>query len=91
MDQHWLIELANERGRYICQAQSLNVFFPAGSERAYVNSVHLKFLKSEHLITMYYFRTEREVKIDSMKEFQRNALKDWAEASTGDVCVACQG
>ena len=87
IDQHWLIELANERGKYICQAQSLNLFFPAGSNREHVNSVHLKFLKSEHVHTLYYFRTERESKVDAVKTIERKALVDWK----GEDCVACQG
>ena len=28
IDQAWLIDLAGERQKYICQAQSLNLFFP---------------------------------------------------------------
>lgn len=87
MDQHWLIELADHRGQYICQAQSLNVFFPPGASREYVNSVHLKFLKSEHVVTMYYYRTERESKVDNAKAIERQALQDWK----GEECVACQG
>jgi ribonucleoside-diphosphate reductase alpha chain len=87
IDQHWLIELADARGAYICQAQSLNVFFPFGSDRAYVNSVHLKFLRSPNVVTMYYFRTEREITVDKVKNIQRVALTDWKT----DDCVACQG
>jgi ribonucleoside-diphosphate reductase alpha chain len=87
IDQHWVIELANVRGKYVCQAQSLNTFFPSGSDRAYVNSVHIKFLKSDHVKTMYYYRTERETKVDNVKELQRKALVDWA----GEECVACGG
>ena len=87
IDQHWIIELANERGKYICQAQSLNLFFPAGSAREYVNSVHLKFLKSPHIYTLYYFRTERESKVDTAKDIERKALVDWK----GEDCIACQG
>jgi ribonucleoside-diphosphate reductase alpha chain len=87
MDQHWLVELANARGEYICQAQSLNLFFLPGSDREYVNSVHLKFLRSEHVVTLYYYRTERESKVDNVRQIQRQALTDWK----GEDCVACQG
>ncbi len=87
LDQHWLIYLANERGQYICQAQSLNLFFPPGSLRAYVNSVHILFLKLPHVLTLYYYRTERETKVDNAKEIQRKALVDWQ----GEDCKACQG
>ena len=87
LDQHWLIEHANSRGPFICQAQSLNLFFPPGSYRQYVNSVHLKFLKASDVITLYYYRTERETKVDNVKEIQRQALIDWS----GEECVACGG
>lgn len=87
MDQHWLVEMADQRGRHICQAQSLNLFFPAGVSREYVNSVHLKFLKSDNVLTLYYYRTEREAKVDTVKSIERQALQDWK----GDDCVSCQG
>lgn len=87
MDQHWLVELADQRGRYICQAQSLNLFFLPGASRAYINSVHLKFLRAEHVYTLYYYRTNREAKVDSAKTIERKALTDWS----GAECVACQG
>ena len=87
IDQHWIVELADQRGQYICQAQSLNLFFPAGVSKEYVNSVHLKFLRSENVVTLYYFRTERESKVDTVKQIERKALVDWK----GEECVACQG
>ena len=87
MDQHWLVELAEARGKYICQAQSLNLFFPAGASKKYVNSVHLKYLKSKNVHTLYYYRTEREGKVDTAKQIERKALEDWS----GSTCVACEG
>jgi ribonucleoside-diphosphate reductase alpha chain len=87
IDQHWLIELAEGRGPYICQAQSLNVFFPAGSDRSYINSVHLKFLKSPNVLTMYYFRTQAEAKIKKAKDIDKVTLTDWS----GEGCKACEG
>jgi len=87
MDQHWLVELAEARGKYICQAQSLNLFFPAGASKKYVNSVHLKYLKSKNVHTLYYYRTEREGKVDTAKQIERKALEDWS----GSACVACEG
>jgi ribonucleoside-diphosphate reductase alpha chain len=89
MDQHWLVELADQRGQYICQAQSLNLFFPHGASREYVNSVHLKFLKSENVLTLYYYRTEKESKVDTVKTIERKALVDWG--GNGSACVACEG
>jgi len=88
VDQHWTIEQANIRGVHICQAQSLNLFFPFGSDRSYVNSVHLKWLRAENVKTVYYYRTEREVTVDSVKDLKRASLADWKD---GVDCVSCQG
>lgn len=87
IDMHWVVELADQRGPYISQAQSLNTFFPFGSSRKYVNSVHLKFLNSPNVLTAYYFRTEREGNADNAKKIERKALVDWSS----DECVACGG
>lgn len=89
IDQHWLIELADQRGRYISQAQSLNLFFTAGMTKKYINSVHLKFLESDNVLTLYYFRTEREGNVDTVKSIERKALVDWNPETT--ECIACQG
>jgi ribonucleoside-diphosphate reductase alpha chain len=92
LDQHWIIEQAEHRGQYVCQAQSLNVFFPYGSSRKYSNSVHLKFLNSPNVLTMYYFRTEREGDINIVKDIERKALKDWdISNSTESTCLSCEG
>jgi ribonucleoside-diphosphate reductase alpha chain len=87
IDQHWLIECADARQQYICQAQSLNLFFPAGVSRAYYNSVHMRFLRAPHLKTVYYSRMERGVNADVVQQIERKSLQDWS----GDNCVACEG
>ena len=74
-------------GKYVCQAQSLNVYFHHGASRSYVNSVHLKFLESPNVYTMYYYRTDKESKADNVKSIERKALVDWK----GEECVSCQG
>jgi ribonucleoside-diphosphate reductase alpha chain len=91
IDQHWVIELAQQRGAImgvVGQAQSLNTYFPFGSSKKYVNSVHLKFLKSPDVYTMYYLRTEREGDASNVKEIERVALVDWTDEES---CVGCQG
>lgn len=90
VDQHWLIEIAEARGKYVCQASSLNLFFPFGSSRKYVNSVHRKFLHSPNVLTLYYFRTEREGNIDIAQKIERKALVDWQDP-TKSTCLSCEG
>jgi ribonucleoside-diphosphate reductase alpha chain len=90
LDQHWVIEQADVRAKALgpqFQSQSLNVAFPFGSSRQYVNSVHLKFLKAEYVTTMYYYRSEREGVSDNAKAIERRALIDWS----GEDCVSCSG
>lgn len=90
IDMHWVVELAEGRGAVMGwhgQAQSLNLYFPFGSSRKYVNSVHIKFLKAEHVFTLYYYRGEKEGNADNAKAIERTALIDWS----GEDCVGCQG
>jgi ribonucleoside-diphosphate reductase alpha chain len=87
IDQHWLIEQADARQQYICQTQSLNLFFPSGVSRQYYNSVHLKALTAPYLKSLYYSRMERGINADVVKEIERKVIEDWA----GEDCVACSG
>lgn len=89
IDQHWLVQHAEDRQKYICQAQSLNLFFLPGTDRSYINSVHLKALRSPMLKSLYYFRTGSEGVSDNVKEAQRVSLKDWKDEGDGE-CVSCQ-
>jgi len=85
LDQRWLIEHASDRQEFICQGQSLNLFFPAGSDKAYVNAVHLMAWK-KGLKGLYYLRTETGVTGEKVStKVERKALKDY------DECVSCQG
>lgn len=88
IDQHWVVEQADHRQQYICQAASTNLFFPAGVDAAYFNSVHLKALKAPHLKTLYYCRMSREVKVEVTKEIDRVALADWQDDAE---CIGCHG
>lgn len=85
IDQAWLIEHAADRQEFICQSQSLNLFFPAGSDKAYVNYVHILAWKKK-IKTLYYLRTDSGAAAEKISEkIERKALKDYSE------CVACQG
>ena len=85
IDQTYVIDHAAERQPYICQGQSVNLFFAAGSPRSYVNAVHLRAWKSQ-LKGLYYLRTSAAVQADKVGlAVERNALQDAEE------CVSCQG
>ena len=85
IDQAWVIEHAADRQEFICQGQSVNLFFPAGSDKSYVNSVHLKAWKKK-LKGLYYLRTSSGNQAEKVStQVQRNALKDAEE------CISCHG
>jgi len=56
LDQMWVVEHSAQRQKFICQGQSVNLFFPSGTEKSYVNKVHLKAW-SDGLKGLYYLRT----------------------------------
>ena len=87
LDQMWLVEHASVRQEWICQGQSVNLFFPAGSDKNYVNAVHLSAWKKK-LKGLYYLRTNAGVVADKVSEkVERKALKDYDI----DECMSCQG
>ena len=86
LDQNWIIEHAATRQPYICQGQSINLFFPEGTERAYVNAIHINAWKKK-LKGLYYLRTSAgKVGEKVSQKVERKTLKDYDEE-----CVACQG
>ena len=88
LDQNWVVEHSAKRQEFICQGQSVNVFFPSGTDKAIVNQVHLKAWK-EGLKGLYYLRTTSGVTAEKVgTKVDRNALKDFQD---DDVCVSCQG
>lgn len=95
INQKWVVELARIRQPFICQAQSINLFFPAGADRKYVKDVHLAAFSREGsgvpLKSLYYLRTTKAKKIESLgKAVVRDALKDYATQET-EECLSCHG
>ena len=76
LDQMWLVTHAADRQGFICQGQSVNLFFPAGAEKSYVNKVHLAAWK-DGLKGLYYLRTEAKSRAENVSEkVERVALQD---------------
>ena len=95
IDQLVLVEQAADRQEYLCQGQSLNLFFPAGADKKELHRSHFAAWK---LGTkgLYYLRTETSQRAENVSEkIARDQLKDFEtqtiEAQSQDECVACQG
>lgn len=93
IDQTWVIRHAADRQPYICQGQSVNLFFDKNAERSYINKLHIMAWK-EGLKGLYYLRTEAESRTEVIgQKVERNALKD-AEPAVCSIdnpeCEACK-
>ena len=67
LDQMWVVQHAAERQDYICQGQSVNLFFPSGANKSYVNRVHFSAWK-KGLKGLYYLRTESKQRAENVSE-----------------------
>lgn len=76
LDQNWVVEHSADRQKYICQGQSVNLFFPAGAPKRYVNKVHFNAWR-KGLKGLYYLRTEAKSRAETVSEkVERVALQD---------------
>jgi len=75
IDQLTLINLAADRQPYICQGQSLNLFFSKDVEPQYFHEVHWSAWQQK-IKTLYYVRSSSVLR---------------ADLSSRGECVACEG
>jgi ribonucleoside-diphosphate reductase alpha chain len=61
IDQRSIIRLASARQKWICQAQSINLFFDADESEEYISEVHRDAILDENILTLYYMRSEAGV------------------------------
>ena len=96
LDQLWLVRHAAERQNYICQGQSLNLFFPAGADKAYLHKVHYAAWE-QGVKGLYYLRTETSNRAENVSEkVEREKLDSIVaefnnQEESQDECVACEG
>ena len=93
IDQMKIVDQAGTRQRFLCQGQSVNLFFSAGAERKYLHTVHFNAWR-RGVKGLYYLRTETTQKAENVAEkVQRDSLRDYQtqEFQSQEECVACQG
>lgn len=76
INQMALIQQASQRQKFICQSQSLNLFFPVDVKPSYFNEVHLEAWKMG-VKTLYYCRSKAGIQADI--------------ANRNDECLSCEG
>ena len=88
IDQRWLIDLAADRQQYICQSQSLNVFFPSNVSKQELHAIHMMAWK-KGVKTLYYLRSEAYRRAENVSDA---ALRQMIIDSTDEnVCLSCEG
>ena len=92
IDQVRLVELGGQRQKYLCQGQSLNVFFPAGASKKYLTRTHIKAWETE-CKGLYYLRTEVSNRAEDVSQkIELNKLRDYQDIKKEeDDCINCQG
>jgi len=76
LDQNWVVTHAADRQPFICQGQSVNLFFPSGTPKRYVNKVHFSAWK-KGLKGLYYLRTEASSRAETVSDkVERVALQE---------------
>ena len=95
LDQNWVIRLAGDRQKNIDQGQSLNLFFPAGADKAYLHKVHFAAWE-QGCKGLYYLRTETSNRAENVSEkVERekldNIVAEFNNEEDDSTCVACEG
>jgi ribonucleoside-diphosphate reductase alpha chain len=65
IDPYMILEQASARQRYICQGQSINLFFGADDPEEHISSVHKAAFKDKNILSLYYIRTKAGVSASS--------------------------
>lgn len=99
LDQMWLIEHGADRQEYICQAQSINLFFTpdpvSGSiDKKYLHHVHMQAWK-KGLKTLYYLRSQARKRAETVSmKVERNYIitpNTHSPVYEETTCLSCEG
>jgi len=88
IDQRWVIDMAADRQKHICQSQSLNVFFPSDVSKQELHAVHMSAWKKK-VKTLYYLRSEAYKRAETVSdEALRQRIFDSMDENE---CLSCEG
>ena len=65
IDPYVILNQASERQLYICQGQSINLFFGADDPEEHISAVHKAAFKDPRILSLYYIRTKAGVSASS--------------------------
>ena len=85
INQAWVVEHASMRQQYICQSQSVNLFFPPDINKADLHNIHM-LAWAKNMKTLYYLRSEAISRADNVS----NKVKREIIFEQSD-CLSCEG
>lgn len=85
INQSWLIDHAAKRQEFICQSQSLNLFFPANIHARELHNVHMSAWR-KGVKSLYYCRSEAIKRPDNINE----KIERFHLEANNDACLACE-
>lgn len=89
LNQMELVQQAGDRQKYICQAQSLNLFFRSPISGKWLNDVHIKAHEAG-VKSLYYLRSESVIEADSVDSSGVRRQVGAANTSNYEECTVCQ-
>ena len=85
INQSWVIEHAADRQQFICQSQSVNLFFPPDVNKGELHNVHM-LAWAKNMKTLYYLRSEAISRADNVSnKIKREIIFEQQE------CLSCEG
>jgi ribonucleoside-diphosphate reductase alpha chain len=88
VDQSWVVDMAADRQKYICQSQSLNLFYPSNVSKQELHAHHMMAWK-RGVKTLYYVRSEAFKRAESVSG---EALRQLVVSSVDEGgCTMCEG
>tara|TARA_Y100001972_G_scaffold47635_1_gene58761 strand:+ start:3143 stop:4906 length:1764 start_codon:yes stop_codon:yes gene_type:complete len=85
INQSWVVEHASNRQEFICQSQSVNLFFPPDVNKGDLHNVHM-LAWAKNMKTLYYLRSEAISRADNVS----NKIKREIIFEQSD-CLSCEG
>ena len=85
INQAWVVEHASNRQPYVCQSQSVNLFFPPDVNKGDLHNVHM-LAWAKNLKTLYYLRSEAISRADNVSnQVKREIIFEQSD------CLSCEG
>ncbi|AHC39341.1 ribonucleoside-diphosphate reductase subunit alpha [Ehrlichia muris] len=92
LDQRWIIEHTSDRSKYICQAQSVNIFLPANVHKRYLHKIHFLAWR-KGLKSLYYCRSKSIQRADKVSHGAlEKSVEQYKQITNFDYneCLSCQ-